>query len=99
MEAEDKQYLNQQARSEVKQQVKERLLPDMPPQLKGIDFVFDERSRMIYATATAEKQLDAFVLNLSQTTGCLAEAADPEAIAAKADITLEIKDGKLNDGH
>jgi len=85
MEVEEKQYLNQQARSEIKKQVKERLLPDMPPQLKGIDFVFDEHSRMVYASATSEKQLDAFVLSLMQTTGVMAEVADPEAIAAKAE--------------
>lgn len=85
MEVEEKQYLNQQARSEIKKQVKERLLPDMPPQLKGIDFVFDERSHMIYASATSEKQVDAFVLSLMQTCGCGAEPADPETIAAKAE--------------
>jgi hypothetical protein len=85
MEADDKQYLNQQARSEIKKQVKERLLPEMPPQLKGIDFVFDERSHMIYATATSEKQLDAFVLSLMQTAGCSAQVADPETIAAKTE--------------
>ncbi|MDH3981646.1 MAG: recombination-associated protein RdgC [Kiritimatiellaceae bacterium] len=85
MEAEDKQYLNQQMRSEIKKQVKERLLPDMPPQLKGIDFVFDERSHMIYASATSEKQVDAFVLSLMQTTGCGATPGDPETIAIKTE--------------
>lgn len=85
MEAEGKQYLNQQARSEIKKQVKERLLPEMPPQLKGIDFVFDQRSHMIYASATSEKQLDAFVLSLMQTTGCSAQVADPETIAEKTE--------------
>lgn len=83
MEADDKQYLNQQARSEIRKGVKERLLPDMPPQLKSIDFVFDERSHMIYSTATSEKQLDAFVLSLMQTTGCGATPADPETIAER----------------
>ncbi len=85
MEAEDKQYLNQQMRSEIRQQVKERLLPDMPPQLKGIDFVFDERAHMIYATATSEKQVDAFVLSLMQATGCSAQVCDPENIAVKTE--------------
>ncbi|MEE9369061.1 MAG: recombination-associated protein RdgC [Pontiella sp.] len=85
MEAEDKQYLNQQAKSEIRKNVKERLLPDMPPQLKGIDFVFDERSHMIYSTATSDKQLDAFVLSLMQTTGVMAQVADPENIASKND--------------
>lgn len=85
MEAEDKQFLNQQARSAIKSDIKERLLPDMPPQLKGIDFVFDERSHMIYCSATSEKQLDAFVLSLMQTTGVVAQVADPENIAKKTE--------------
>lgn len=107
MEAEDKQYLNQQARSEIKKQVKERLLPSMPPQLKGIDFVFDERSHMIYSTATSEKQLDAFVLSLMQTTGVMAQVADPENLAAKtegidvqnwapASFSSELEDGMVD---
>lgn len=83
MEAENKQFLNQQARAEIKKQVKERLLPSMPPQLKGIDMVFDARSHMIYATATSNNQLDAFVLALMQTTGVTAQVADPETIATK----------------
>lgn len=83
MEAEDKNYLNQTQRSEIKKQIQERLLPEMPVQLKGIDFVFDERSHMIYATATSEKQVDAFVLTLMQTTGCGATPADPETIGER----------------
>ncbi len=85
MEAEGRQYLNQQQRGEIRRSVSERLLPDMPPQLKGIDFVFDPRSHLIYASATSEKQVDAFVLSLMQTTGCSAQAADPIAIAAKTE--------------
>lgn len=104
MEADDKQYLNQQARSEIRKQVKERLLPDMPPQLKGIDFVFDERSHMIYASATSDKQVDAFVLSLMQTAGCSAQAADPETLAAKTE-NIDVQSwapasfsGELEDG-
>jgi hypothetical protein len=85
MEADGKQYLKQTERSEIKKQVKERLLPDMPPQLKGIEFVFDERSHMIYASGTSEKQVDAFVLSLMQTTGCSAQPADPDTMAAKTE--------------
>ena len=107
MEAEDKQYLNQQMRSEIKLQVKERLLPDMPPQLKGIDFVYDERSKMVYASATSEKQVDAFVLGLMQTTGCGAEPADPATIALRtesvdvqnwgpASFSNELEDGMVD---
>lgn len=107
MEAEDKQYLNQTQRSEIKKSIKERLLPDMPPQLKGMDFVFDERSHIIYCTATSEKQLDAFVLTLMQTTGVVAQVADPESIASKdagvniqnwgpASFSDELEDGMVD---
>jgi hypothetical protein len=107
MEAEQSTYLNQQKRREIRQQVQERLLPDMPPGLKGIEVVFDARSRMIYASATAEKQVDAFVLNLLQTTGCIAEPADPETLAEKteqidvrdwtpASFTDELEDGMVD---
>jgi hypothetical protein len=85
MESEEKTYLNQQMRTEIRQQVRERLLPDMPPQLKGIDLVFDARSQMLYAAATSEKQMDALVLNLLQTTGCSAMVADPGTLASRTE--------------
>lgn len=85
MQADDKAFLNQTERAEIKKSVKERLLPDMPPQLKVMDFVFDARSRIVYCTATSEKQLDAFVLSLLQTTGVSAEPADPETMAARTE--------------
>ena len=81
METEDRPFLDAKTRSEIKNNIKERLLPDMPAQLKSIDFVYDARSQIIYSSATSEKQLDAFVLTLLQTTGVSAEAAEPEIIA------------------
>ncbi|MCF7849965.1 MAG: recombination-associated protein RdgC, partial [Kiritimatiellales bacterium] len=85
MQADGKDYLNQQTRRDIRAGVKERLMPEMPPQLKGIDMVYDPRSRMMYCSATSEKQLDAFVLSFMQTAGCAPETADPEAMAAKFD--------------
>lgn len=107
MEAEERPFLNQQAKSEIRKSVKERLLPDMPPQLKGIDFVFDERSHMIYCSGTSEKQIDAFTLSLMQTCGVSAVVADPESVAERtegiavhnwgpASFSEELEDGMVD---
>lgn len=93
MQADEKEYLNQQMLREIKKSVKERLLPDMPAQLKGVDFVYDRNARMLYCTGTSEKQCDAFVLSFLQTVGCAPEAADPETMAAKFE-DIDIHDWK-----
>ncbi|MFA5689774.1 MAG: recombination-associated protein RdgC [Kiritimatiellales bacterium] len=69
MQAEHRDYLNRETKREIKQQVIERLLPEMPPQLKGIDFCYDPKNKMLYASALSEKQLDAFLINFGSATG------------------------------
>jgi len=81
MEAEKKDYLRQAERRKIKQAVEAQLLPEMPPQLKGIDFVFDPRTHMVYCSATSIKQIDAFVVLLQKTTGVVAKPATPEKLA------------------
>jgi len=83
MEAEKKTFLRRAERQKIKQMVAGGLLPKMPPQLKGIDFIFDPRTHFIYCSATAIKQVDAFVLTLLNTTGITAEPATPELLAEK----------------
>ncbi len=55
-------------RSGVHPVVIERLLPEMPPTLKGIDFCYDRAAGILYATALSENQLDAFLVNFTKTT-------------------------------
>jgi len=81
MEAEKKDYLRQAERRKIKQAVEAELLPEMPPQLKGIDFVFDQRTHILYCSATTIKQIDAFVTLLQKTTGIVAKSATPERLA------------------
>jgi hypothetical protein len=76
----------------------------MPPQLKGIDLVYDDRAHILYASATSPKQADALVLSLMQTAGCQAQAADPETLAASME-GVDVRDwapasfsGELDDG-
>lgn len=81
MQAQHRDYVNRKQRGEIKQQVIERLLPQMPPQLKGIDFCYDPREGFLYSTAISEKQLDAFSINFGLTTGSKLIMADPVSSA------------------
>lgn len=81
MQAEHRDYINRQQKSEIKQQVIERLLPTMPPQLKGIDFCYDSKAKILYASALSDAQLDAFQLNFTKTTEAKIIPVDPVAAA------------------
>jgi hypothetical protein len=81
MQAEHRDYVNRQQKSEIKQQVIERLLPQMPPQLKGIDLCYDPREKMLYASALSDKQLDAFLINFGTTTQAKPVPVDPVSAA------------------
>jgi len=69
MQVEGKPFLDRKTRSNIRKEVLHRLLPQMPPTLKGVPFVYDERAGILYATATTDSQLDAFVVNFQTTTG------------------------------
>jgi len=81
MQAEGRDYVNRQTRSEIKQQVVERLLPEMPPTLKGVDFCYDRAAGILYATALSVNQLDAFLINFTKTTGIKLIPVDPVSAA------------------
>jgi hypothetical protein len=83
MEAEGVEFVNQGARREIKENVRERLLPEMPPQLAGIDFVQDLNTNYLYSTATSESQTEAFQLNYLSTVGHGVEPADPFGLAMR----------------
>jgi hypothetical protein len=81
MQAEHRDYVNRQQKSEIKQQVIEKLLPAMPPQLKGIDFCYDPKAKMLYASALSDAQLDAFQLNFTKTSEVKIIPVDPVSAA------------------
>ncbi len=83
MAAEQRDYVNRQTRSEIKKEVSDRLLPQMPPTLKGIDFVYDRGHGLLYCTAMSENQLDAFLVNFTSIAGVQPIPADPAAMAWK----------------
>ena len=69
MRAERKPFVDRKTRGDIRKQVMARLLPTMPPTLKGIPFVYDERASVLYAGATSENQTDAFRLNFRNAAG------------------------------
>ena len=80
MAAEGKAYLKAKQRSEIRQSVTERLLPNMPPQLKAIPFLHKPGSAHLYATALPISQLDVFNASMAATLGFGGEPATPEVL-------------------
>ena len=83
MQARGVAFLKRKEKQDIKKQVTARLLPEMPPTLTGIDFVCERQSDVLYATATSDKQLDAFSLYFRQTTGVDLIPLTPMTVAAK----------------
>jgi recombination associated protein RdgC len=69
MRAENKPFVDRKMRGEIKKEVMNRLLPQMPPTLQGIPFVYDERGGIIYTGATSQKQMDAFRARFQMALG------------------------------
>lgn len=82
-EAQGKAFLSRTERKEIKDEITSRLLPQMPPQLKGIPFVYDDREKMVYAAALNEKQVDAFIIAFAQALGFGLVPVIPETAALK----------------
>lgn len=82
-EAQGKAFLNRAERKEIKDEITARLLPQMPPQLKGVPFIHDDRDGIIYAGALNDKQTEAFTLNFSQALGFRLIPVLPETAAMK----------------
>ena len=78
--AEGKIYLKAKQRAEIRQSVTERLLPNMPPQLRAIPFVYRPGATHLYVTALATAPLDVFSAALASTLGFGGEPAVPETL-------------------
>jgi hypothetical protein len=62
-------FLDWKTRAEIRKNVTDRLLPQMPPTLHGIEVVLDDREHVLYATATTDKQCDALTLEVQSALG------------------------------
>ena len=81
--SEDRPFLNRRKRSEIRQAVTERLLPNMPPQLKAIPLVHQPGSEMLYAGAMSDAQTDLLSSRFQQTQGFRLIAVTPETAASQ----------------
>ena len=69
MAEKDVDHLNKKERRTIKEDVKQRLLPTMPPQLSGVYFAIDNSEDLLYTTATSQHPLDLFLSFFSKTFG------------------------------
>ena len=79
--AHDIDFIDRRQRAEIRRSVEERLLPQMPPQLNGIPFVYIESSGVIYASAASIRQMDAFMAFFTHTLGMHLIPCMPGALA------------------
>ncbi len=69
LRADGRDFLNRKERSKLKKEVADRLLPQMPPQVKGMPFVYRPGSKILYANAMSQKQCDLFTSCFQSTVG------------------------------
>lgn len=93
LSASGQDHLSQSARSEIRRSVESRLLPQMPPTLKGVPFVYDENAQLMYVGALSDSQLDAFQIYFTQTIGFGLIPVLPETASLKRS-QANVKDWK-----
>lgn len=81
LEASGRERLSAKIRSEIRKRVTERLLPDMPPNLKGIHFVYHKDTRFLYTSGMSDKQVDALSHAFQQSLGMMPILVTPDSAA------------------
>ena len=90
----DKRFLKASERKEIRDQVKERLLPNMPPSLKGFPFLHRRGTLHLYMGALGEEPAGKMGTFLDQTLGFHSEFATPEYLAEQLkDLDADDLDG------
>lgn len=88
MQAKGVAFLKRDERAKIREGVIDRLLPGMPPTLKGIPVIYDGRSRLLYAGATADKQVEALSVAFKAATRITLVPVTP--------VTAALERGKVN---
>lgn len=91
LQADGRAFLKRSERSEMRKEITERLLPQMPPQLTGIPMVYDPDGQLMLAQAMSDKQADAFMLGVKETLGTMPFAVTPEAAALRR-LQVNVRD-------
>lgn len=91
MMAEGRAELDRKTRSEIRKEIEARLLPTMPPQLKGMGLVHLPESQEVFVEATSDKQVDALEASFRETLGFGLVPATPQNAAAKR-LHIDVRD-------
>lgn len=83
LRAGDLEFLPRKRRAEIRKEVTERLLPEMPPTLSGVQIVFDFRDGILYVGSASDKACDAVTAAVQQATGVAPAPLTPESAALK----------------
>lgn len=83
-----KPFVPRRERAQIRADVRKRLLPDMPPRLKGIQAVFDETAGMAFAEATTPAQRDLLRAHTLRAAGVDLVALTPATAAARRGIDV-----------
>lgn len=91
MQAENRAELDRKTRSEIRKEIEARLLPTMPPQLKGMALVHQPDSDFLFCEATSDKQMEALEASFRETMGFGLIPVSPQYAAARR-LKYDIRD-------
>lgn len=75
--------INKKERKTIKEEVQQRLLPQMPPQLSGTYFAIDIAEKLLFTTSTSAHALDIFLGMFAKTMDFEPIPLTPEVAAAE----------------
>lgn len=68
-QANNNMEVTRRIKKQIKEEVVERLLDQMPPTLSGIPFVYDQNENLLYVGTATQSSLDSFLAFFRDTTG------------------------------
>ena len=80
--------LSARARSDIRESVTSRLLPQMPPQLKAQPFIAEAAGDRLWATALSDAQAEDFAQQFGRSAGITPIPLTPETAAARRKIDV-----------
>ena len=81
--ARDLEFLPRAARAEIKQRVREELLPAMPPTLVGMPVCVDLRNKLLFAQCMADAKIDLLTAQFRETTNVFPRLMTPDEAAMR----------------
>lgn len=79
--------ISRREKTEMKQEIVDRLLPNMPPQLRGMTFTHRLGDSLLFAETLPEKQVDVFTSYLREALGFPPQVLTPETLALQVGRT------------